>query len=265
MVTAVDLKLRRVPAHRVTTLTGFDRLEDVVDAGRMLRTLDGVDALELLDGRGLELAARRLNAAVPTGRAWYLLAEVSAAHDPMESLAEALARIDPPETPSVGVDGPSSTRLWAARECFAEVVGLFGPPLKFDAALPLDSLAAFAEDAAAVIASRAPEAIPVLFGHIAEGNIHLNVLNCPNADTVYRSVLELVRDHGGNVSSEHGVGSLKRNYLDLALSAEDIATMWAIKRALDPWLAPDLRPLPVRKPRYPSCAADSSPWWQRSP
>ncbi|MER2222822.1 MAG: FAD-binding oxidoreductase, partial [Rhodococcus sp. (in: high G+C Gram-positive bacteria)] len=144
VVTAVDLKLRRVPAHRVTTLTGFDRLEDVVDAGRMLRTLDGVDALELLDGRGLELAARRLNAAVPTGRAWYLLAEVSAAHDPMESLAEALARIDPPETPSVGVDGPSSTRLWAARECFAEVVGLFGPPLKFDAALPLDSLAAFA-------------------------------------------------------------------------------------------------------------------------
>lgn len=234
VVTAVDLKLRQVPAHRVTTLTGFDRLEDVVDAGRTLRTLDGVDALELLDGRGLELAARRLNAAVPTGRAWYLLAEVSAAHDPMESLAEALERIAPPETPSVAVDGPSSTRLWAARECFAEVVGLFGPPLKFDAALPLDSLATFAEDAAAVIANRAPEAIPVLFGHIAEGNIHLNVLNCPNADTVYRNVLELVRDHGGNVSSEHGVGSLKRNYLDLALSAEDIATMWAIKRALDP-------------------------------
>lgn len=234
VVTAVDLKLRQVPAHRVTTLTGFDRLEDVVDAGRTLRTLDGVDALELLDGRGLELAARRLNAAVPTGRAWYLLAEISAAYDPMESLAEALERIAPPETASVAVDGPSSTRLWAARECFAEVVGLFGPPLKFDAALPLDSLATFAEDAATVIANRAPEAIPVLFGHIAEGNIHLNVLNCPNADTVYRNVLELVRDHGGNVSSEHGVGSLKRNYLDLALSAEDIATMWAIKRALDP-------------------------------
>ena len=85
-----------------------------------------------------------------------------------------------------------------------------------------------------MIASRAPEAIPILFGHVAEGNIHLNVLNCPNADIVYRSVLELVRDHGGNVSSEHGVGSLKRNYLDLALSAQDIATMWAIKRALDP-------------------------------
>ena len=51
---------------------------------------------------------------------------------------------------------------------------------------------------------------------------------------MYRSILELVRDHGGNVSSEHGVGSLKRNYLNLALSAEDIATMWAIKRALDP-------------------------------
>eukprot|EP01133_Synstelium_polycarpum_P026242 gene26243-31536_t len=167
VVTAVDLKLRRVPSHRVTTLTGFDRLQDVVDAGRTLRTLDGVDALELVDGRGLELA-------------------VSAAHDPLEDLAELLERIDPPQTPAVAVDDPGSTRLWAARECFAEVVGLFGPPLKFDAALPLDSLATFAEDAAAVIASRAPEAIPILFGHVAEGNIHLNVLNCPNADTVYR-------------------------------------------------------------------------------
>ncbi|MDJ0113830.1 FAD-linked oxidase C-terminal domain-containing protein, partial [Rhodococcus erythropolis] len=110
-------------------------------------------------------------------------------------------RIGPPQTPAVAVDAPGSTRLWAARECFAEVVGLFGPPLKFDAALPLDSLATFTEDATAVIASRAPEAIPILFGHVAEGNIHLNVLNCPNADIVYRSVLELVRDHGGNVSS----------------------------------------------------------------
>ncbi|WP_047888043.1 FAD-binding oxidoreductase [Rhodococcus sp. ARP2] len=234
VVTSVDLKLRKIPTYRVTSLIGFDALQDVVEAGRVLRALDGVDALELLDGRGLELAARHLNAAVPTGRPWYLLAEVSAAHDPLEDLAELLERIGPPQTPAVAVDAPGSTRLWAARECFAEVVGLFGPPLKFDAALPLDSLATFTEDATAVIASRAPEAIPILFGHVAEGNIHLNVLNCPNADIVYRSVLELVRDHGGNVSSEHGVGSLKRNYLDLALSAQDIATMWAIKRALDP-------------------------------
>ncbi|NMM83379.1 oxidoreductase [Rhodococcus sp. SRB_17] len=234
VITRVDLKLRAIPKHRVTTLTGFDSLSAVVDAGRALRTLEGVDALELLDGRGLELAAGKLGAAVPTGRRWYLLAEVSGAHDPLEELASVLDRIAPPEAPAVAVDVAGSARLWAARECFAEVVGLFGPPLKFDAALPLDKLAGFAEDAVAVIADAAPAAIPVLFGHVAEGNIHLNVLNCPDADGVYRRVLELVRGRGGNISSEHGVGSLKRNYLDLALSPEDIQAMWAIKRAFDP-------------------------------
>lgn len=234
VITRVGLRLRTLPKHRVTTLVGFDSLHTVVAAGRTLRTLAGIDALELLDGRGLQLASERMGSAVPTGYQWYLLAEVSGAHDPLEELAASLEQINPPQAPAVAVDAAGSARLWAARECFAEVVGLFGPPLKFDAALPLDELAAFADAAVAVIAEYAPSAIPILFGHVAEGNIHLNVLNCPDADGVYRRVLELVRRHRGNISSEHGVGSLKRNYLDMALAPEDIAAMWAIKRAFDP-------------------------------
>lgn len=234
VITRVDLALHPVPRHRVTTLTGFDSLGAVVDAGRILRTVGGVDALELLDGRGLELAANRLGAGVPTGRRWYLLAEVSGAHDPSEDVSAIMDRINPPDAPAVSLDTAGSARLWSARECFAEVVGLFGPPLKFDAALPLDTLAAFADSAVGVVAEYAPQAIPILFGHVAEGNIHLNVLNCPDADAVYLRILELVRHYGGNISSEHGVGSLKRNYLDMALTPEDIGAMWAIKRAFDP-------------------------------
>ncbi|RZK85107.1 MAG: FAD-binding oxidoreductase [Rhodococcus sp. (in: high G+C Gram-positive bacteria)] len=154
--------------------------------------------------------------------------------DLTDELAGALEQCDPDDEPAVGIDPAGRARVWAAREAFAEVVGLFGPPLKFDAALPLDTLAAFVADAVALVTGRAPDAVPVLFGHVADGNVHLNVLRCPDESVLYRPVTELIRDHGGNIASEHGVGAHKRNYLDLALGHEDITAMWAIKQAFDP-------------------------------
>lgn len=234
IVTAVDVALRPVPSRRVCALAGFDRLEDVIDAGRILRRYGAVDALELIDGRGLRLAAEHLGAAVPTGLPWYLLVEFSGNEDRTEELATALSRCNIRDEPAVGTDAAGRERVWAAREVFADLVGLFGPPVKFDAALPLDTLADFAAEAVATVDRLAPEALPVLFGHIAEGNIHFNVLRCPDDAEIYPAILEVVRSHHGNVSSEHGVGTLKRNYLDLTLSPADISTMWTLKRALDP-------------------------------
>lgn len=234
VVTAVELRLRPIPSHRVCALAGFDRLEDVIDAGRILRRHREVDALELVDGRGLHLAAEHLGAAVPTGRLWYLLVEFSGNEDRTDELATALSQCAIRDEPAVGMDAIGRERVWAAREVFAELVGLFGPPVKFDAALPLDTLADFTHEAVATVNRLAPEAIPVLFGHVAEGNIHFNVLRCPDETDLYPAILDVVRRHHGNVSSEHGVGTLKRNYLDLTLTPEDIDAMWTLKRAFDP-------------------------------
>jgi len=115
-------------------------------------------------------------------------------------------------------------------------MGAFGPPLKFDVSLPLSAIAGFAAAAASLIARYAPEATPVLFGHIGEGNLHLNVLRCGPDDeaALYEPMLGLIATHGGNVSSEHGVGSRKRAYLGMSRRPEDIALMRTIKAALDP-------------------------------
>lgn len=252
VITAVDLALRPAPSHRVTALAGFAHLPRLIDAVRMLRRLDDVDAVEMLDGRGLELAHSQLGLAVPTELPWYLLVELAGTSDRTEELGEALQRCDPDGEPAVGIDPVGRARVWATREAFAEVVGLFGAPVKFDAALPLDAVAAFVEDAVALVSDRAPDAIPVLFGHIADGNVHLNVLGCPDESVLYRTVTELIRDHGGVIASEHGVGAHKRNYLDFARSTEDITAMWAVKRAFDPddYLNPAVMfPDWVRRPR----------------
>ena len=80
------------------------------------------------------------------------------------------------------------------------------------------------------------EALPLLFGHIGEGNLHLNVLRCPveRERALYEPMMDLIARCGGNVSSEHGVGSRKRPYLAMSREPADIAAMRAVKAALDP-------------------------------
>ena len=87
-----------------------------------------------------------------------------------------------------------------------------------------------------MIQAHAPDALPLLFGHIGEGNLHLNVLRCPpeREPELYGPMMDLIARCGGNVSSEHGVGSRKRAYLSMSREPADIAAMRAVKTALDP-------------------------------
>lgn len=76
----------------------------------------------------------------------------------------------------------------------------------------------------------------MLFGHIGEGNLHLNVLRCSAAAEpgLYAAMMALIADCGGNVSSEHGVGSRKRAYLPMSRGPDDVAAMRTVKAAFDP-------------------------------
>ena len=244
VITAVDLRLHPIPAHRATALCGFADLDALVSAARILRGVETIAALELIDGRAIALADEHLGLSAPRGDAWLLLVELAAAADPSETLADTLAatladtldRVAACAEPSVGLDRATQLRLWQARESVAEVVGLFGSPVKFDVSLPLSAISAFARDSDRLIHRCAPDAIPVLFGHVGEGNLHLNVLRCGiDAESrIYPEMMKLIAAHGGNVSSEHGVGSRKRGYLAMSRPPADIAAMRAIKNALDP-------------------------------
>jgi FAD/FMN-containing dehydrogenase len=236
VITSVDLRLHPAPRHRVTAVCGFDGLDTLVRAGRMLREVETIAALELVDGRAAALAAEHLDLAPPVSGDWLLLVELAGDIDPTDRLAAALDDAPLYEPPAVGVDSVAQQRLWQLREAMAEVVGLFGPPVKFDISLPLSAVASFAADAAHLVSCHAPEAIPLLFGHVGEGNLHLNVLRC-DAECearLYAPMMELIAAHGGNVSSEHGVGSRKRAYLGMSRESGDIAAMRTVKAALDP-------------------------------
>jgi len=238
VITALDLRLHPTPTHRVTAICGFADLDSLVDAGRLFRDMDGIAALELIDARASALTAEHLGVAAPVDGAWQLLVELASDGDQTEQLADALEQAELCGEPAVGIDVNAAQRLWQVRESVAEVLGKYGPPLKFDVSLPLSSIAAFARESAELLAEHDRDAIPVLFGHIGEGNLHLNVLRCAldgeREAALYSAMMTLIAGCGGNVSSEHGVGSRKRDYVGMSRTDADIAAMRTVKLAFDP-------------------------------
>jgi FAD/FMN-containing dehydrogenase len=236
VITGLDLRLHPTPSHRVTAICGFDDLDALVETGRKFREMDGVAALELIDARASLLTAEHVGVAAPVDGGWLLLIELTGDTDQTERLADALEDASMSGEPAVGVDVGAQQRLWQVRESVAEVLGVFGPPLKFDVSLPLSVIAEFTAESAELVAKHVPDAIPLLFGHIGEGNLHLNVLRCgPDAEReLYSAMMALIARLGGNVSSEHGVGTRKRNYVSMSRTEADIAAMRAVKAAFDP-------------------------------
>jgi FAD/FMN-containing dehydrogenase len=236
VITALDLRLHPTPSHRVTAVCGFGELDALIDAGRTFRDVDGIAALELIDGRAAALTGEHLGVGAPVEGDWLLLVELAADHDQTDRLADLLTGVRMCSEPAVGVDVAAQQRLWRVRESLAEVLGVYGPPLKFDVSLPLVAISGFARDAVALIQAHVADALPLLFGHIGEGNLHLNVLRVPleRERALYEPMMGLIAQCGGNVSSEHGVGSRKRRYLGMSREPADIAAMRAVKTALDP-------------------------------
>lgn len=238
VITALDLRLHPTPAQRVTAIAGFDDLDAAVATARELRDADGIAALELIDARASVLTAEHLGVGAAADGAWQVLIELAGDVDQTERLADALERADLAGEPAVGVDTATQYRLWQVREAIADVLGIQGPPLKFDVSLPLSRIAEFADAATALVADHAPRAIPVLFGHLGEGNLHLNLVRCTldaeGEHALYSAMMALIADCGGNVSSEHGVGTRKRDYLSMSRTDADIAAMRTLKAAFDP-------------------------------
>ena len=74
-----------------------------------------------------------------------------------------------------------------------------------------------------------------LFGHAADGNVHVNVTGIPPGDdAVDDAVFKLAAAMGGSVSAEHGIGTAKRRWLHLNRTEDEVAAFGVLKAALDP-------------------------------
>jgi FAD/FMN-containing dehydrogenase len=235
VITAVRLALVPAPAHVVTALLGLGTLEDAVRVVSRLRArLPSLQAADFFLADGLELvcAHRGLAPPLPDAHAVYVLAECGDDEDPTEALAAALEGEDAVEGVAVADDSARRAALWTYREAQPDAIAAAGVPHKLDVSVPLPALPAFADELMGALRERGRT---IVYGHLGDGNLHVNVLGPPPEDeSVDELVLRLVAAHGGSISAEHGVGVAKRRWLGLTRTPEEIAAMRAIKRALDP-------------------------------
>ena len=238
VVTAARVRLHPRPAHTVVALCAFDGVDTALDAsGTLRRELDCASAIELFFQDGLDLVCDRLGLARPFAARHeaFVLVEAEAHADPTDALARAVERCAGVADVAVATDPGAARALWRYREGHPEAINLLGAPHKLDVALPADHLAEFVAVVRARVAAIVPDASVWLFGHAADGNVHVNVTGVePDDERIGAAVLELVAALHGSISAEHGIGRAKRRYLHLVRSPTEIATYRAIKQVLDP-------------------------------
>ncbi len=238
VVTAVRLRLVPRYPHKVTALLAFGSVDGALAATARLRDeLPSVEAIELFFAAGLDLVCDTLGVArpFPERHAVFVLVECASRVDPTDELATLVTELEGVEDAAVASDPAPRAALWRLREAHTEAINTLGPPHKLDVTLPAARLAAFVETVPGVIAEVDPTARPWLFGHAADGNIHVNITGpAPDDERTDEAVLRYVASLGGSISAEHGIGTAKRDWLHLNRSAAELAAFRAIKSALDP-------------------------------
>jgi FAD/FMN-containing dehydrogenase len=239
IVTAVRLRLAPARPEKLVALLGLPGTAECVEvAGALRQRVESLEAAEVFFQEGLDVVRRHAGLPAPLAADWpaYLLVECAGVTDPGEALFELLADLDLPESATaVATDPAARDRLWAYRERHTEAVSSEGVPHKLDVSLPLSALAAFEAQVRKVVADAAPGSTLVLFGHIGDGNVHVNVIGpSPDDDTVDEAVLRLVAAMDGSISAEHGIGRAKARWLALSRTESELAAMKAVKAALDP-------------------------------
>jgi FAD/FMN-containing dehydrogenase len=238
VVTAARVRLVPQSPECVTTLVAFTSTAAAVDAASLLRrSLPELQSLEFFLQPGLDLVCRvsGMAAPFPGEHEVYLLVEAASQHDPMPAMAVVLDSLAAVEEIAVATEPTRRAQLWRYREEHTVAINTLGAPHKLDVTLPAPMLATFIDDVPDVVRTADPRATTWLFGHVGDGNVHVNVTGIePDDSTVDDHVMCHVAELGGSISSEHGIGTAKRPWLRLNRSEAEISTFRRLKAALDP-------------------------------
>ena len=135
-----------------------------------------------------------------------------------------------------------AAQLWRLREGITESLAPY-KPYKNDVSVRISAMPAFLQETQQLLGDAYPHFDVVWFGHIGDGNLHINVLKpddlgdadfVSQCEQVTKLLAESLKRHEGSISAEHGIGLVKKGYLESTRSAAEIEVMRGIKRVLDP-------------------------------
>lgn len=170
----------------------------------------------------------------------YALIEVSAADDnaqgQLSSLLEAGLAAGVVENAVLAQSIGQALNIWSIRDSSGDLSKSFDPIGNFDVGLATSRIHDFVTECRKRLEARWLGVRCYFFGHVVDGNVHLIAGDFTPGDTLAfeEMVYDCVRDFGGSISAEHGIGTQKRAHLDYSRSAHEIALMRQMKSSLDP-------------------------------
>lgn len=239
VITRAVFRLRPLPRARATALCALETCGDVLALLALACTdLPGLSAYEAMwrDYFALNqsLAGLRLFAEAP---AIAVIIEAQAETSALETFLERAYEAGLVADALVAQTEAEAQDFWTVREGHA-MDGHLPGLINLDVSMPVGRLDDFARACRYAVLARFPGAHVSFFGHVGDSNLHVAVALPGGAEDTGHVVDEiaygLVRDLGGSVSAEHGIGTLKRDWLSHSRSPAEIAAMRAIKSALDP-------------------------------
>ncbi len=244
-VVEADVRFAEAPLpHRVMVL-GVERFVDVLKVLERFQSKLTLSAFEFFSELALTkvIEHRGVNRPFADPAAFYALLEFDAEAD--EAAMAAFEECVGEGWVGDGVVSQSDAQaasLWVLREGISESIAPY-TPYKNDLAVKISDVPQFLDDVDQVVATNYPDLEVCWYGHIGDGNLHLNILKPADLSidqfyerchTISPQLFELVEARGGSISAEHGVGLLKRDFLNFSRSDPEVAAMRAVKDVFDP-------------------------------
>lgn len=249
IVTKAVLRLRPLPTTRQTALIAANSFENMITVMRRLeRELSGqLSSFELMWNEfyealsGAQLAQRPRP--MPTGHAIYALVEAMGGNETLDTelftgaltglLEEGLI-----EDAVIAQSGRERDGLWALRDDLVDGLAPMQPFVSYDVSMAIADMTSFVEAASDALKLAYPDVRIMFYGHAGDGNLHANVSIGRLDDEIKRgfnaAVFGAVRDVGGSISAEHGIGIDRMPWLSWTRSDSELALMRSIKQAIDP-------------------------------
>lgn len=248
IVTHAQIKLERPPQELTVMVLGMEKFEHVMNVLSAFQAQIDLTAFEFFDEVAVEklMATGHVQEPFEARTKYYALLEFEAPYEPI--MDKAMAIFEECMENGWVVDGVMSqsiaqaTELWKLREYISETISVF-TPYKNDVSVLISYVPDFINDIEAVVNENYPDFEICWFGHIGDGNLHLNILKPENlskneffekCQTVNDHVFAVVQNYGGSVSAEHGVGMTKKPYLQYSRSETEIEYLREIKKVFDP-------------------------------
>ncbi|AZD18647.1 D-2-hydroxyglutarate dehydrogenase [Pseudomonas chlororaphis] len=247
-VVEATMRLERAPNNLTAMVLGTPDFDSIMPVLHAFQGKLDLTAFEFFSDKALAKILGRGDVPAPfeTDCPFYVLLEFEASNEDVAN--DALATFEHCVEQGWVLDGVMSQseqqlqNLWKLREYISETISHW-TPYKNDISVTVSKVPAFLKDIDAIVAKNYPDFEVVWYGHIGDGNLHLNILKPDDLSkdeffakcaTVNKWVFETVEKYNGSISAEHGVGMTKRDYLTYSRSPVEIDYMKAVKAVFDP-------------------------------